>query len=116
MTIGRAQESEDYVQPDPVKYVDWVQRVLQAAGELTRADAQARLIGVAQEQVLGRLGGPSDPSLPAFHESPELSAFGDAVVDLDRLGLVEPGSMRSRMVRLTQEGRRLAALGQGSPQ
>jgi hypothetical protein len=99
------------LQPDPVKYVDWVQRVLQAAEELTRADAQARLIGVAQEQVLGRLGGPSDPSLPAFHESPELSAFGDAVVDLDRLGLVEPGSMRSRMVRLTQEGRRLAALG-----
>jgi len=49
------------LQPDPVKYVDWVQRVLQAAGELTRADAQARLIGVAQEQVLGRLGGPSDP-------------------------------------------------------
>jgi hypothetical protein len=97
------------LQPDPVKYVDWVQRVLQAAGELTRADAQARLIGVAQEQVLGRLGGPSDPSLPAFHESPELSALGDAVVDLDRLGLVEPGSVRSRMVRLTQEGRRLAA-------
>jgi Putative DNA-binding domain len=102
------------LQPDPVKYVDWVQRVLQAAGELTRADAQARLIGVAQEQVLGRLGGPSDPSLPAFHESPELSAFGDAVVDLDRLGLVEPGSVRSRMVRLTQEGRRLAFLQQAS--
>ena len=33
--------------PDRVKYVDWVQRVLQAAGKLTRADAQARLIGVA---------------------------------------------------------------------
>jgi hypothetical protein len=59
--------------------------------------------------VLGRLGGPSDPSSPAFHESPELSAFGDAVMDLDRLGLVEPGTARSPMVRLTQEGRRLAA-------
>jgi hypothetical protein len=92
-----------------MKYVDWVQRVLQTTGELTRADAQARLIGVPRDQVLGRLGGPSDPSSPAFHESPELSALGDAVMDLDRLGLVEPGSVRSPMVRLTQEGRRLAA-------
>jgi Putative DNA-binding domain len=97
------------LQPDPMRYVDWVDRVLQVTGELTRADAQARLIGVPRDQVLGRLGGPSDPSSPAFHESPELSALGDAVMDLDRLGLVEPGSTTSAMVRLTQEGRRLAA-------
>jgi hypothetical protein len=92
-----------------MKYVDWLQRVLHTTGELTRADAQARLIGVPRDQVLGRLGGPSDPSSPAFHESPEFSALGDAVMDLDRLGLVESGSVRSPMVRLTQEGRRLAA-------
>jgi hypothetical protein len=30
-------------------------------------------------------------------------------MDLDRLGLVEPGSVGSLWVRLTQEGRRLAA-------
>src|SRR5215212_10229075 len=91
-----------------MKYVDWVQRVLQATEELTRADAQARLIGVPCAEVLGRLGGPSDPSSPAFHESPELSALANAVRDLDRLRLVEPGSADSPMVRLTQEGRRLA--------
>jgi hypothetical protein len=90
-----------------MKYVDWVERVLQVTGELIRADAQARLIGVPRAQVLGRLGGPSDPSLPAFHQSPEFSALGDAVVDLDRLGLVEPGGADSLWVRLNQEGRRL---------
>jgi hypothetical protein len=92
-----------------MKYVDWVQRVLQATGELTRADAQARLIGVPWAQVLGLLGGPSDPASPAFHQSPEFSALGDAVMDLDRLGLVEPGGADSLWVRLNQEGRRLAA-------
>jgi Putative DNA-binding domain len=91
-----------------MKYVDWVQRVLQATGELTRADAQARLVGVPWDQVLSRLGGPSDASSPAFHESPEFEALGDAVKDLDRLGLVEPGSVGSLWVRLTQDGRRLA--------
>jgi Putative DNA-binding domain len=96
------------LQPDPMRYVDWVQRVLQATGELTRADAQARLVGVPRDQVLGLLGGPSDASLPAFHESPEFEALGDAVKDLDRLGLVEPGSVGSLWVRLTQDGRRLA--------
>jgi len=110
MTVrGHSEEARTTLQPDPMKYVDWIQRVLQTTGELTRADAQARLIGVPRDQVLGRLGGPADPFSPAFHESPELSAFGDAVMDLDRLRLVEPGSVRSPMVRLTQEGRRLAA-------
>ena len=91
-----------------MKYVDWVQRVLQATEELTRADVQARLVGVPWDQVLGRLGGPSDASSPAFHQSPQFEALADAVKDLDRLGLVEPGSVGSLSVRLTQEGRRLA--------
>jgi Putative DNA-binding domain len=94
--------------PDPMKYVDWVQRVLQATGELTRADAQARLVGVPWAQVLGRLGGPHDASSPAFHQSPQFEALADAVKDLDQLGLVEPGSVGSLWVRLTQQGRQLA--------
>lgn len=107
--LGHApEEAKTTLPPDPMKYVDWVQRVLQATGELTRADAQARLVGVPWDQVLGRLGGPSDASSPAFHQSPQFEALADAVKDLDRLGLVEPGSVGSLSVRLTQEGRRLA--------
>jgi hypothetical protein len=92
-----------------MRYVDWVDRVLQATGELTRRDAQARLIGVPRDQVLGRLGGPSDASSPAFHQSPQLEALADAVNDLGRLGLVEPGNAGAHWVRLTQDGRQLAA-------
>jgi hypothetical protein len=109
MTVrGAPKEARTTLQPDPMKYVDWIQNVLQTTGELTRADAQARLIGVPWAKVLGQLGGPSDPSSPAFHQSPQFEALGDAVKDLDRLGLVEPGSADSLWVRLTQEGRRLA--------
>ncbi len=97
------------MQVDLMKYVDWVERVLQATGELTLADADARLVGVPEGQVLGRLGSPSDPSSAAFRESPEFDALGDAVMDLRRLGLVEPGSVGSSWVRLTHKGRRLAA-------
>ena len=91
-----------------MKYVDWVEGVLQATGELTRADADARLVGVPWDQVLGRLGWPPHPSSPASRQSPQFSALGDAVMDLDRLGLIEPGSVKPPWVRLTQEGRRLA--------
>jgi hypothetical protein len=63
---------------------------------------------VPWDQVLGRLGGPSDASSPAFHQSPQFEALEDAVKDLDRLRLVEPGIVGSLSVRLTQEGRRLA--------
>jgi Putative DNA-binding domain len=107
--LGRApEEAKTTLPPEPMKYVEWVQRVLQATEELTRADSQARLVGVPWDRVLGRLGGPSDASSPAFHESPEFEALADAVKDLDRLGLVEPGSVGSLSVRLTQKGRRLA--------
>ena len=69
--LGRApEEAKTTLPPDPMKYVEWVQRVLQATKELTRADSQARLVGVPWDQVLGRLGGPSDASSPAFHQSP----------------------------------------------
>jgi hypothetical protein len=91
-----------------MKYVEWVERVFQATEELARADAEARLVGVSWAQVLGQLGGPSDASSPSFHQSPQFEALADAVKDLDRLGLVEPGSVGSLWVRLTQEGRRLA--------
>src|SRR6266542_2794202 len=110
MTVrGAAKEAGTTSQPDPMKYVDWVDRVLQASGELTRADADARLIGVPWDQVLRRLGWPSDPSSPIPPQSPQFEALGDVVMDLSRLGLVERGGAGSPWVRLTQEGRRLAA-------
>src|SRR6266498_4808133 len=95
MTVrGAAKEAGTTSQPDPMKYVDWVDRVLQASGELTRADADARLIGVPWDQVLRRLGWPSDPSSPIPPQSPQFEALGDVVMDLSRLGLVERGGDR----------------------
>jgi hypothetical protein len=104
MTVAGPRE-QDYVQPEPMKYLDWVQSIFQITGELTRADAQARLMGVRQDELLGRLG--VDPFSPGFYESPERFALGHAVIELVQLGLLEPSSASSSMVRLTQEGRRL---------
>jgi hypothetical protein len=66
--LGRApEEAKTTLPPDPMKYVELVRRVLQATEELTRADSQARLVGVPWDRVLGLLGGPSDASSPALH-------------------------------------------------
>jgi Putative DNA-binding domain len=83
-----------------MKYVDWLEQVLQGLMAAVAADPQARLVGVRFSTLQQQLTG------DASAESPAAVALGDAVRDLERLGLA---SMRNRgSVELTQNGKELA--------
>src|SRR6266566_1220109 len=85
----------------PVKHVDWVEQVLQGLAAAVAADPQARQVGVSIGDLQRRLTG--DPA----DGSPAAEAIGDALADLERLGLVDLGSGAG--AKLSQAGVQLAA-------
>jgi Schlafen, AlbA_2 len=85
---------------EAVKYVDWVERVLTGLVDAVAADPAARTVGLAPWQLQQRLVGQQAAI------GPVAEALGDAVRDLERLGLT---SRRGQWIELTQTGRELAA-------
>ena len=89
-----------YQMIEPMKYVDWVEQVLNGLVDAVAADSAARIVGVAESQLQQRILDQEAPTEPGTE------ALRDAVQDLERLGLA---SRRGHWIELTQAGRQLAA-------
>jgi hypothetical protein len=77
-----------------MKYVEWVEAVLRSAVDLKTGAARGQFIGMPQ--IATQLGLEYDPAL---------EALGDALTDLDRMGLVELKSQHQ--VEIAQEARKI---------
>jgi hypothetical protein len=85
-----------------MKYVDWVDRVLNASAQLAARDDNAAIFGLQTLQLPAALGFGEVASQPGFTDGPLWDALHDALKDLDALGLIEDNDVWH--VKLSREG------------
>lgn len=85
-----------------MKYVDWVDRVLNAAARHCASSDEAALYGMNVGELVPLLGFGDAASQPGFMDGDLSEAVQDALQDLDDLGLVAEATQWR--VRLTREG------------